>query len=191
MKGNVSFRIRKEHKILKAVIISDSIDMMDNFEFFKVATDMFFHYKTMFRNVIIFSSKRMRRAINKNVSVAILYLTSPPTFMFVSLFPRARVWLAKSFSSFIPRSLSYLRNTKTFLRAIFSSFQSGLIYIKSLITDNTFFINIAAFPIYLISLLECHIKSIATILYIVKRDYILHTKKEILCQQLAKSQFAI
>ncbi len=70
--------IRKQHKIIRMIVSSYFVSMMDYFLFSKVASKFLFHNKTMFQNVIISRTfcKRMIGNINYYVSIFINTFTT-------------------------------------------------------------------------------------------------------------------
>lgn len=79
----------KQHKIFNAVIISNFVNMMNNFFSCQIPAKMFFHDKSMFKDVRIFSCVGMVGLINhyiparmfSNPSFPILTLRSFFTFL--------------------------------------------------------------------------------------------------------------
>ena len=66
--------ILAELKILKAIIISDVIDVMNTFGWFKVTPQVSFYYQDMFKDISLLSSfpsvaVRMLRHVNVNITV--------------------------------------------------------------------------------------------------------------------------
>ena len=64
----VVFLIRQSQKIFRAVIGLDAIKMMPYFSSFKWASQFFFQYQYMFRNIRVFIGSWMIRFINKNIT---------------------------------------------------------------------------------------------------------------------------
>lgn len=62
-------RLRQKFKIFYSIIRKISVYVMDYFGRFKMASDLFFHYKTMLHNVTFFICKRM--AWIENLKIAI------------------------------------------------------------------------------------------------------------------------
>lgn len=71
-------------QIFNTIIVSNMIDMMDKFVFSKVSTEFFFHNQSVFVDIFSspFSSKRMSRGINKNISKRIFYSSTFPYMRF-------------------------------------------------------------------------------------------------------------
>lgn len=59
------------YKVLNPVIIFNTVQMVYDFSRFKITTNMFFHYQSMFKNITITFSKRMFRLMNKSVASAV------------------------------------------------------------------------------------------------------------------------
>ena len=89
---------REKIKVFNSVVSFNFVDMMDNLGFGKVTTKMFFHYKSVFRNIILFVVKWMAGTFNKTITFTIK-LNS--TFPVVVVFPR----IIANFS-FVPRSIT-------------------------------------------------------------------------------------
>jgi hypothetical protein len=94
--------IRKKYKIFNSIIGFNAVNMMDYFTFFKVSSKMFFHYKSMFSNIVVsFRCIGMVMAQYINISFANIFATVP-----------SRVIMCLktgAFFSFIPRGLSFFK----------------------------------------------------------------------------------
>ena len=101
-------------QIFWAVIISNSIDMMDNLIRFKVSPKYIFHYEAVFQHLISRVFIWMVRAVNKNIAVC---SCKPTTFPIPMIYPRS---LKHVPFSFIPRRfpntefVSFLESLKSF-----------------------------------------------------------------------------
>lgn len=85
------FLLIKDFKILQSIVSYIAIDVMDFFGTLKKTTQMFFHYKTMFQN-IMFMSIRMIGAINLNISIRVnKFPTLPKGRLFSRLLGRSRM----------------------------------------------------------------------------------------------------
>lgn len=118
--------ISKQFQILNFIIYNITIDMMDYLSFLKKPFKMIFYYKTMFKNIASFITKRMVRRENINI----------PFFTFVnSTFPHRTLFTFKSsnsckthiFSPFFGKLLTFsvsrfsnLVFTFTLIRTIFA-----------------------------------------------------------------------
>ena len=69
--------IRKQFQIINAIIGMDTIYMMDNFFRSQIASEVFFHYKAMFKNIISYTMKRMVRREYFNISTIYFSIASP------------------------------------------------------------------------------------------------------------------
>ena len=134
--------ISKQHQIFYPIVISNTIDMMHDFFSFQISPQVFFHNKTMFKNIII-SIKWMVRFINQNISSGMFYFSIFPTwviftrvhnthfyFFFITLFSptfsdmtNAQFFpiFFRKFFSFIPRNFSKMRFSQ-FLDNFWSQF---------------------------------------------------------------------
>lgn len=74
----------KSHKIFRAIIIFDFIDMMTGFFWFKKSFDLFFNYKPMFKNISSFIFIRMIKTHDTNISQHMLKSPSLPFSIFIS-----------------------------------------------------------------------------------------------------------
>lgn len=70
---------RYEHEILRAVVVSDSIDMMDDFLTIEITANYLFHDEPMFQNVPLLTSKRVVRYLDENVAILVSDLASLPS----------------------------------------------------------------------------------------------------------------
>jgi len=86
----------KQFKIFRTIIVSNPIDMMNFFRFFKIPTKLLFHYKTMFENIFLSIVKRMKGRINKDITIGI----SKTTHSFISEIRLSYPRKTHSFSSF-------------------------------------------------------------------------------------------
>lgn len=157
MKFCMSFIIFKQYKIFNSIIIFNSIYMMDLLFRFKIATQVFFHYKTTSFYIAVKMCIRMIAIQYVNISI-MLCNASLPSFTkfsrffrkFFSFIARYRpffkstFWNNTSFNSFIPSWFSYLRNCFAFDRTKMSSFISRWINFNFFIANRTFFNHIFA-----------------------------------------------
>ena len=129
--------IYKCHKILRTIIISNSIKMMAYFGRLKITSDLLFNYEAMLHKVT-YIGKWMRRHINLNISIRAFRSTAAPSrtlFSFLAFLPfrsrmntffiTSRIRFHNTFCVFIPRSFS--KHTSRMFTAIdikgFSSFR--------------------------------------------------------------------
>ncbi len=96
MKLSMGDFIRKQFKVLYAVVIANAVYVMDNLFGLKVAADMFFHHKTVFEDVSFNISKRMFGFMNKNISVGVIFSPAFPLRIITSF-----KTFASSFSFFL------------------------------------------------------------------------------------------
>jgi hypothetical protein len=75
--------IWKQHKVLNPIVSFYPIDMMDSFFRFKVSSNMFFHYKTMFKDISIERGMRMVKNICQNISI---FSSESSTFPHIAFF---------------------------------------------------------------------------------------------------------
>ena len=112
MKGSMGRVVRKQYKITNAIIVSYVIDMMNNFRRLEVATNMLFHNKTVFKNVI--NPCRIRMIRRKDIDIFVTNKFSTfPIMILISFFETTRIRFADSFSSFVPnRFRSFINSTR-------------------------------------------------------------------------------
>ena len=107
-------------QISGAIIISNTIQMMNNFCWFQISAKYLFHNKTMFKDLISWSFIRMIRAINKNISITSCLSTTFPIPMF-----RPSVLRHIPFS-LIPSRFAYI-DFMAFLKTLFSFWHNLII----------------------------------------------------------------
>jgi len=127
MKSLMFAFIRKINKILRTVIIFNPIKMMNSFFGFKVTPYLFFHHKSMFKNIASAITKWMIRFEDKNITFCMFTLSTFPPRIILSkphTFFSFRTALSIFFNSFIHFfSKSFIPNRNfviTFWRTIFS-----------------------------------------------------------------------
>ncbi len=79
MKFSMSGVVRKQLKVLYAVIVADTVNMMDNLFRTKIPAEFLLHNKTVLKDVSFGISKRMIRSIKKNVSVGVMFASAVPS----------------------------------------------------------------------------------------------------------------
>ena len=131
MEYAMSRTVGKQHKVIDMIIKSITIYMMNNFFFKKIPTNMFFHYKSMFKNITLFSSERMFRRKNINIFFTNEFSTFPFR-IFISSY-------CGMFFSFVPRYPIFTRYCKTLSRTILrtASFYYRWICSKFFSTNDT------------------------------------------------------
>lgn len=100
--------------------------MMNNFFRSKITSNMFFHHKPMFKNIISFSPKRVVGLLNKNISSAAFTFSPFPIRMVFSFW--SKFWV-----KFIKWDISFFELTA--IRKIFSSLplaSHGTIFSKTM-----------------------------------------------------------
>src|SRR3990167_4002782 len=76
--------VGKQFQIFYSIITMNIINMMNNFFRSKITSDMFFHYKTMFKDITGFMCIRMVRIFYKDVSSLLGTFTTIPIMMIFS-----------------------------------------------------------------------------------------------------------
>lgn len=144
MMMSLMFRFtRKILEILYSIIILYPINVVDAFCRKKIATDMFFHNKTMFSNVSSSHSKWMTFKKNKNISIPIKCLSIFP--MSVSFSTLRYASLSNMFSrEFLIFPISNLTNVRftNFLTGFFREFLTIHPFTISTLFSNIRFMNI-------------------------------------------------
>jgi len=109
--------ISKKFKIFNSIIIFNTVNMVDNFFFFKITTNMFFHDNSMLPNISARITKRMRRFFNKNVSIFIFCPSAFPLGMFFkfSRFPHFLLCFFRKFMTLL--KFSFRRAMKSFFES--------------------------------------------------------------------------
>lgn len=96
----------KSHEIFRSIVIFNFIDMMTSFFRIKQSTNLFFYYKTMFKNITIFSTKWMLRRKNINISHLMFFNSAFPInifFFIMNIFVR----ITQSFSMLFRKYSSF------------------------------------------------------------------------------------
>lgn len=143
MKFCVRFTLFNYHKVFDSIIISNMINMVNNFGRFKISPQVFFHDKSMFFNKVVAIFKGVVGAINKNISL--MFSPSFKPTMLASFLERSRVLFHNTKCSFVPRNtsfsklISFSHKTGTFNRAIFPSWNLILGNIKIFIAKKANF----------------------------------------------------
>lgn len=70
--------IRKQHKIRNMIICFITINMVNYLLWFKVSSQMLFHYQSLFKNSFIAIGKRMIRQINPEITIGSFNSTTFP-----------------------------------------------------------------------------------------------------------------
>lgn len=121
----------KGHKIFRPIIFSDSVDMMTYFPRFKIAANLFFYNKAMFKNIIFIRSMRMSQRKYQNISNIIVNSSTLPLIGFrtsFSIIPMISSCiffckcLALSFSTFFRMSFSVFVNATGKIKSNLSQF---------------------------------------------------------------------
>lgn len=131
-KLNMSRMINKCHKHLRSIVVFCS-KVMDFFLRFKISSNLFLNYKTMFTNITIVC-KRMIGATNKNITSLFNFTTFPMARIFPS---RCKFWM-----KFTPRDISFFKFGGR--RKMFP-FRSFMKFFKMFLARNTFLMNFAQF----------------------------------------------
>ena len=161
MKFTMLTMIGKQLKIFRSIIISYTVDMMDNLFFSKITSYYFLYNKTASKNISTFSRKRMCRFTNKNIAMMVLRFSARPSR--VILTSKIRIFLAlipcnlQSFFAFIPRNNPHFR---TSYRAIHACFEPIFWKIENFITLLAFnifsgFSHIRSIPYFNTEIKEC------------------------------------
>jgi len=121
MKGTMRFVIRKQHKIANSIIVFYFVNMVHYFFIFKISPKMFFHSKTMFKNIAI-RSVWMMRGIHTDISSGMSILSSFPVFRVSSRlkFGMLGKMLTSLYLCLRRTSISFIKSIRTFLRAKFT-----------------------------------------------------------------------
>lgn len=112
--------IFKKFKIFYSIIITNTVNMVNNFLRFQKSTNFFLHNKMASTNIAITITKRMLWFKKVNVSFFVNFTTFPMTGIFASKLtffnPRIR-HLRKIFFSFIfiPRDLSFFKSSSVWM----------------------------------------------------------------------------
>ena len=85
MMFNVSSVIFKKFKIFYSIVIQNTVNMMDYFFGSKISSEVFFHYKPVLKNIIIFLGRGMVRSFNKHITLVFNFASSPIISFFHSL----------------------------------------------------------------------------------------------------------
>ncbi len=91
--------VSEQHKIFNAIIRGVFVNVMHHFFRQEITSKMFFHYKAMLEDIILFIAKRMMWFINKNITLMINLSALPRQIIFaffktMSIF-RSRISLLK------------------------------------------------------------------------------------------------
>ncbi len=143
MKSFMSGIINKCDKILRSIVISNFINVVDVFRSGKVSANFRFNYKTMFTNVTLTITKWMARIKNENISTTISHF-----FKLSSIFPVVM---------FNPPTSGFLklwRMLRTFIGAIFSTMRKLIMvcFEFNITTHTCKFIKLAFFLFHIISI---------------------------------------
>lgn len=92
-------------KILNSIVSFISVYMVNKFTGFKISSKMFFHYKTMFKDISVWSCMRMKRTFNA----------------YVSLFNDTRTLFSVSGSSARLRAISSILPAKVYSKLFFTN----------------------------------------------------------------------
>lgn len=136
--------ILKQHKVLNSVIYFNSIKMMNSFFGFKISTQVFFHDKTMLKNIISTSFKRMIRCIYQHISIRIQGLSLKSKMIFSchlanSIFANLSSCFNRMMASNSITNFSNERFSPAFITTKFCNMSSIPSYIKyfiALFTDD-------------------------------------------------------
>jgi len=74
----------QKHKVFNSIVVLNTIDMMNNFFRFNVASNVLLHHKTMFSNITLSATKWMGWIMNKYISIRINNSSTLPIPMFIS-----------------------------------------------------------------------------------------------------------
>lgn len=121
--------IYEQHKIFDSVVIFDFINMMHNFFSSKISTHSFFHYKSMFENMMLFRWKRMLGFVDKNISFTCISTSFPHRVIRTNILAFLKFCCYGIMFTFLKFSVTSNGTKFAFVRwAIIKSFAAGFAF---------------------------------------------------------------
>lgn len=93
--------ISKKFNIFWSIVVFHPIYVMSPLFWLKVSTNLFFHYKTVFKNIAIAIRKRMVWLTDKNITLRTFMFSPSPCGVKFPLFPKKKFGMRKSLLVFI------------------------------------------------------------------------------------------